>query len=173
MKHQPILPLSDDELACFWSKVAKCGPDDCWLWQASKNEYGRGHIWIHGKCCWASRIAYYAANGHDPGELEVCHTCDNPSCCNPAHLWLVTHAENMSDRDRKGRACGGKQSGEMNPLVRLSSDAIARIRASSEPSSVLARFYGVTRSHINSIRAGRRWKQLQSDNPTTLLEYHA
>lgn len=56
-----------------------------------------------GKKRLAHRVAYERANGPIPQGLEICHTCDNPLCCNPDHLFLGTHRDNMQDAIRKGR----------------------------------------------------------------------
>jgi hypothetical protein len=74
-------------------------PDDCWEWRGNRNNRGYGKL---GKI-YAHRVAYELASGPIPSGLEVMHSCDNPPCCNPAHLSVGTHADNMQDMARKGR----------------------------------------------------------------------
>lgn len=85
----------------FWNKVDKSG--DCWLWTASKTHQGYGYFRFDGKMCKAHRMAWLLVNGEIPNEMLVCHSCDNPSCVNPEHLWLGTNQENMDDMNKKGR----------------------------------------------------------------------
>jgi hypothetical protein len=85
----------------FWEKVERRGPDECWPWLASSRRNGYGRLWPSTT---AHRLAWELANGEQAGDLYVLHTCDNRLCCNPAHLYLGTHADNV--RDRVGRERG-------------------------------------------------------------------
>lgn len=92
----------------FWSKVAKGSDTDCWEWTGRLHATGGYAVfWTgtrrDGHHRIASRFIYEFLNGPVPSELQVCHTCDNRRCVNPAHLWLGTRSDNMRDMSAKGR----------------------------------------------------------------------
>lgn len=136
--------------------------DGCWLWTGRIiRGYGHGQFSWCGRSAVASRVAWELFMGEEPGELLVCHHCDNPRCVNPAHLFLGTAADNSADMIKKGR---GKQpklprDGERNGRARLTwsqVDAIRRkLRTHTQRS--LAAEYGVSSATISGIASGRRW----------------
>lgn len=94
------------EFLCNSSTVNERG---CWVWNFSKNKLGYpngnygGRNWVMTRLAWCGTVGAF-----DP-MLYVCHDCDNPSCCNPAHLWLGTHTDNQRDMVKKGRHSKGKK----------------------------------------------------------------
>lgn len=88
----------------FWAKVDKRGPDDCWPWLGGKGTRGYGAVPIGGRRMRASQASWMIANGKPfPEGMMACHTCDNPPCVNPAHIWPGTMSENLCDARDKGR----------------------------------------------------------------------
>ncbi len=85
----------------FDAKVVK--GEKCWIWMAHKNNKGYGVIHFNGKVTLAHRIAYTHSNGVIPDGMKICHTCDNPPCVNPQHLFLGTQMDNLRDMAKKGR----------------------------------------------------------------------
>jgi len=77
----------------------------CRNWRGSTCREGRGRIWYKGKGgVLVYRVAYECFYGPFDDALKVCHTCDNPRCVNPYHLFLGTQKDNLRDMFRKGRA---------------------------------------------------------------------
>jgi hypothetical protein len=90
----------------FWEKVDKKSPDECWEWKNSIIN-GYGTIKLNGKNKLTHRLSYELNVGPIPPGLFVCHTCDNPKCVNPTHLFLGTQKDNLQDASKKGRIASG------------------------------------------------------------------
>jgi|ERR1700730_3056528 len=103
IKHRPLPDISAETIARFWSYVDRRGPDECWPWKALRSPRGYGRFVVNHKVIVASRLAWLIHSGADPGQLLVCHRCDNPSCMNPSHLFLGTDKDNRDDMLAKGR----------------------------------------------------------------------
>jgi hypothetical protein len=152
---------SEKDIARFWSKVMKTGPDACWVWQgACKKKSGYGIFSLEGGNVQPHRYSFQLANDLIPPGMHVLHACDNPPCVNPRHLRLGTSVENARDRVARGR----QPAGEYHPLARLNEADVRAIRASDETYAALGRRYGVSPGTIGAIRQRKCWKHLD-DGP--------
>lgn len=158
----------------FWSKVDRSGTG-CWLWQGYVTPKGYGtYAFAKGKVGRAHRIAYELSKGAIPDGLYVCHACDVPACCNPAHLWLGTGDDNVADRAAKGRTVhpfgasysGPRPRGEGHGSARLTEATAREILARPEHNALLAREYGVSETCISRLRRGITWPHLRPSSGT-------
>lgn len=137
----------------FWAMVDKSG--DCWLWQGSLHTWGYGQVRMVKGYMYAHRLSYILTHGDIPDGVYVCHSCDNPRCVNPAHLWLGTPKENQADMRSKGR---GKFP------MKLTETQVIEIRekyATGETSiPKLAREYGVANTTVFHVVARRTWRHI-------------
>ena len=143
-------------IARFWSKVTKGSLNDCWLWRGKKRGgYGRIRVWRDGREYSAHRISLLLTKG-TLSELDVCHTCDNPPCVNPEHLFAGTEALNMADAANKNRMALGLNNGR----AKLSNEQVMKIRnaefTSRHAAFVLAKQFGISKTHVHSIRRNER-----------------
>ncbi|MBA7693007.1 hypothetical protein ES703_101582 [subsurface metagenome] len=144
----------------FWSKVLKT--KGCWLWLASCHDFGYGHLRHGGKDLKAHRVAWELTNGPIPDGMQVLHSCDNPVCVNPSHLFLGTQQVNITDMMQKGRYRRHAALGENNGSAKLREPQVLEIlRSTDETSRVLALKYAVSPSLIKQIRRREIWKSLK------------
>jgi len=133
----------------------------CWEWQKHKGEWGYGAIKVAKKVLLAHRASYAAFKG-PPGDLCVLHTCDNPGCVNPEHLWLGTNKDNVNDKVKKGRQsristhCTKPNDRRTN----LTKEDVLAIRASSENQPTLAKKYNITQSNVSMIINRVTWTHI-------------
>lgn len=145
----------------FWSKVETRGPvvrpplGPCWTWTGGGSRYGT--LSVKNRTVNAHRLSWELAHGAVPPGLLVLHRCDNPRCVRPAHLFLGSQAENIADRDAKGRNLTGQRS----PRAKLTEAEAREILASEETSTQLARKLGVSCSTVKAVRSGQNWKHLR------------
>lgn len=149
-------PLADR----FWPKVQKAGADECWLWTASVGSHGYGQLSMPGRGPEpAHRIAWTLTNGDIPPGMWVLHRCDIQRCCNPAHLFLGTDADNVADMHQKKRGrMPERQVGDRHPKTKLSDADVTRVRAlraQGESYAVLSKAFGVSISALSQIVNGR------------------
>lgn len=91
----------------FWARVDRSNPNGCWEWTAGRSKFGYGRLRHGGKDYVASRIAYELTKGQLLQGMCALHSCDNPSCCRPEHLFAGTTSDNNRDMINKGRQAKG------------------------------------------------------------------
>lgn len=144
----------------FWSKVDVGEVDECWEWLAGKGKGGYGRFWIKGKVWKAHRVAWILTYGPIPKGLQCCHHCDNPSCCNPYHLFLGTAKDNQVDAAQKERKARGESQGSS----KLTKGEVLEIRELYEvdgwTQQDIADEFGVDQSAISLIVRRKNWSWL-------------
>lgn len=165
----PIPLLSESDKDRFWKKVAfTADPDKCWNWTGSSRRRGYGRFCIQvapnkDKSFVSTRVAYAITHGSCPIDKVIMHSCDNPSCVNPAHLIPGTNKENSQDMVSKNRQIGNFKDGEDHPLNKLTNENVLDIRnrwTRGEMQRSIAKDYGVNPSLISRIVRREYWSHI-------------
>lgn len=166
-------PISKRATSCRWCRPYAVKPlaerfvanyvkdaSGCWLWRgASDGTYGKIREGGAGtRQLLAHRVSYELFNGPIPDGMLVCHTCDNPPCVHPAHLFLGTYADNNADRDAKGRTVTGDRWYKNRPSSFIRYGGAPRTRANGRP----------TRAKSDPVTAGVRWAVMRRDGACIL-----
>lgn len=157
-KYRPMPQYAESHLIRFHKRTKKgLLPTDCWIFGVNTKSV----MGIHGIKYLGNRLSYYFHTGIDPKELDVCHTCDNPMCVNPAHLFLGTAKDNLLDMKLKGRSAHGTKQhrSKLTDTEVLAIRKFYKNKAYSQPQ--LGKMFGVCQSTIHHIIKYNTWEHLQ------------
>lgn len=147
----------------FWGHVdSSGGQDSCWPWLLGVDKDGYGKVKIAGTDRRAHAVAVELTDNITMRGKLALHRCDNPGCCNPAHLFVGTHADNMHDKTIKNRQSRMDNHGR----ALLSPEIVVEARKQYISGSrkhgchALARKYGVSYTTMYYALNGRNWKSL-------------
>lgn len=158
----------------FNSRGFSVSDSGCWVWLGSKNSAGYGRMKIRGVHYFAHRVSYMIHKGIIPDGFVICHSCDNPSCVNPSHLWAGTNGENQRDCTKKGRRATGARHrsalypesiprGEQTGRATLTENQVREIRrlAGTMSQQAIADMFGTPQTNVSRIIRGVAWRHVK------------
>jgi hypothetical protein len=157
VRGRPRVPLD----VRLWSQVVVTDAG-CWEWTGARSRRGYGSIGlgIGARVIRAHRAAWLLAHIVIPDGMQVLHSCDNPPCVNPSHLFLGTHQDNMDDKVRKGRQSRGAYHGHATVLTAADVPRIRGERAAGRTLRAIARDLGVAHNTVRNVLTDESWKHI-------------
>lgn len=148
----------------FWDRVKAqtvVEASGCHVFTGSKDDCGYGRINKDGKLVRLHREVWKKEHGKIGKKNVICHTCDNPACINPDHLFIGNQEDNIADMDKKGRRISlfGSDHG-MAKLTEKMIPAIRQMLKRGDTCQDIAKLFGVTDMTIRHIKKGRTWKHV-------------
>lgn len=153
---------ADVDPRSFWPMVDLGTSTICWRWKGTLSKFGHGRFRFAGKSYYAHRVAWTLINGQNPAGKMVCHTCDNPLCCNPSHLFVGSSTDNNRDRASKNRGGAGRSYGEDHGCSKLTTAQAMEIKAATGRHEDIGARFGVRGTTVCRIKSGKRWPHLFS-----------
>ena len=136
----------------FYDKLTPNG--DCLEWTLGKHRQGYGLTKYKDKMVTTHRLAMMI-EGNDIDGWHVLHSCDNPPCCNPAHLRLGTHKENMEDRSDRGNRRNYSKTLTVEQILEIREKHANGIRGID-----MSKEYDVSKATISCIVNRVTWKNI-------------
>lgn len=151
-----MLPLWDN----FWSKVEPS--PNCWNWTGTRLPRGYGTLFWDGRRWYAHRLSWSVTYGLiPPTGMCVCHTCDNPSCVRPSHLFLGTQKDNLRDMIAKGRDNRTvAPKGELHYASKLTAAQVLEIRTATGTRREIAKQFRLSESYVWAIQHKTTWRHI-------------
>lgn len=154
----------------FFDKIEYgASTDDCWYWQGDKNQKGYGAISFYHSGrrmrVLAHRVSHAVFKGKIPAGMDMCHSCDNPPCVNPAHLHPGTRYQNMHECMDRGRFSAGVR----RYNAKLTEDDIHTIRADTGTYEEIARRYNITSASVSNIKGLKEWAHVPLNHQTGIF----
>jgi HNH endonuclease len=142
----------------FYKNVRK-NENGCWDWIGNTSAYNRGRMTIGGRKMYAYHISYELHIGPIPTGMQINHTCDNPNCVNPEHLYAGTQSDNTRDAIRRGRWVNNS-TGRVRS--HLSPDDVRAIRqqCASVSMTEVGKRFGISYTQVRRIVTGKHWKDI-------------
>jgi hypothetical protein len=131
--------------------------EGCFIWLKGKDRDGYGRAWFNKSTLPAHRVSYYLYYKVWPGDKLVCHSCDNPSCVNPNHMFLGTHRDNHKDRGRKGRTAKLDNHGRAKLNVEKAKE-IRKLYSAGYTQRELGDMFNVSNAAVHSIVNNKTWR---------------
>lgn len=148
---KPLPPIKEH----FLSRVSMT--DGCWSFNGPRDKDGYGKFSYGRGLYRANRLSLFLHKGDAPSpEMYACHTCDNPGCVNPDHLYWGSSKQNSMDKINRGRHVMG----EGVHCAKLCDEVIPNIRMDSRPAPEIASDYGVSTSSILQVKSKHTWKHI-------------
>jgi hypothetical protein len=153
-------------IEAFWKRVERRGENECWNWtgykkSGPKNPAHYGKLGWKGRQTSPHRVSFELANGEIQEGMMVLHTCDNPLCCNPSHLYMGNHAQNMRDmvdRQRRKGICAGSSNGRSKLTQEQATEIRAMYAAGGLSQDKIASLYRVSQFCVSAIVRNKRYK---------------
>jgi len=154
----------------FWSKVDVKRQEECWPYMGQRLPKGYGLFYANGRKGLAHRFVVEMEHGPIPAGLLVCHHCDNPTCCNPNHLYIGSQTQNLADMHERGRAptpayrsavgleCAARGTEHWN--AKLDADKVRAIRVAIGSQSAIAKKFGVSRRTVGLVIQRKLWRHV-------------
>ena len=166
------MDLTLRQVTNFLAKVEQGKPSECWEFTGCRTSQGYGWFRVGLKPYSAHRVAYTIYRGMIPSGSLVLHTCDNPPCVNPFHLYIGDHANNAHDAVTRGRHVGYAR-GDRHPISKLTNGEawlIVRLRTAGVPPVLIARMFRISREHVYRIGSEVRQEAAVGQPPVNRVD---